>query len=55
MAPGTTARPPTAGPPVTRWALAEAFPGREVVQLDVDRLVAGVGGIHCSTMPGPLP
>ncbi|MFE2104794.1 agmatine/peptidylarginine deiminase [Kitasatospora sp. NPDC059463] len=36
-------------------ALAAAFPGREVVQLDVDRLMAGGGGIHCSTMHEPLP
>ncbi|WP_079248878.1 agmatine deiminase family protein [Streptomyces sp. MJM1172] len=36
-------------------ALAEAFPGRTVVQLDVDRLMAGGGGIHCSTMHEPLP
>lgn len=38
-----------------RQALAAAFPGREVVQLDVDRLMAGGGGIHCSTMQQPLP
>ncbi|MFI6051096.1 agmatine/peptidylarginine deiminase [Streptomyces violascens] len=38
-----------------RRALTEAFPGREVVQLDVDRLMAGGGGIHCSTMHQPLP
>ncbi|WP_406180629.1 agmatine/peptidylarginine deiminase [Streptomyces sp. NBC_01006] len=36
-------------------ALAEAFPGRAVVQIDVDRLMAGGGGIHCSTMHEPLP
>ncbi|MFF0295136.1 agmatine/peptidylarginine deiminase [Kitasatospora sp. NPDC004614] len=36
-------------------ALAAAFPGRAVVQLDVDRLMAGGGGIHCSTMHEPLP
>ncbi|WP_084699772.1 agmatine deiminase family protein [Streptacidiphilus anmyonensis] len=36
-----------------RQALAAAFPGREVVQLDVDRLMAGGGGIHCSTMQQP--
>lgn len=35
--------------------LAAAFPGRTVVQLDVDRLMAGGGGIHCSTMQEPLP
>ncbi|MEU9116246.1 agmatine deiminase family protein [Streptomyces sp. NPDC048483] len=38
-----------------RRALAEAFPGRAVVQLDVDRLMAGGGGIHCSTMHQPIP
>ncbi|MFI5527748.1 agmatine/peptidylarginine deiminase [Kitasatospora sp. NPDC051853] len=38
-----------------RRTLAECFPGREVVQLDVDRLMAGGGGIHCSTMQEPLP
>ncbi|MFD8793026.1 agmatine deiminase family protein [Streptomyces vinaceus] len=38
-----------------RRALAEAFPGRAVVQIDVDRLMAGGGGIHCSTMHEPLP
>ncbi|WP_042385314.1 agmatine deiminase family protein [Streptacidiphilus melanogenes] len=37
-----------------RQTLAAAFPGREVVQLDVDRLMAGGGGIHCSTMQQPL-
>ncbi|WP_412543250.1 agmatine deiminase family protein [Longispora sp. K20-0274] len=35
-------------------ALAAAYPGREVVQLDVDRLMTGGGGIHCSTMHEPL-
>ncbi|MEU4955496.1 agmatine deiminase family protein [Streptomyces lavendulae] len=38
-----------------RQALAAAFPGREVVQLDVDRLMGGGGGIHCSTMHEPMP
>ncbi|MFF2046061.1 agmatine/peptidylarginine deiminase [Kitasatospora sp. NPDC058170] len=38
-----------------RRTLAAAFPGREVVQLDVDRLMTGGGGIHCSTMQEPLP
>lgn len=35
--------------------LAAAYPGREVIQLDVDRLMTGGGGIHCSTMHEPLP
>ncbi|GAB2719521.1 agmatine deiminase family protein [Kitasatospora kifunensis] len=38
-----------------RQTLAAAFPGRDVVQLDVDRLMAGGGGIHCSTMQEPVP
>ncbi|MFH9354884.1 agmatine/peptidylarginine deiminase [Kitasatospora sp. NPDC017646] len=38
-----------------RDTLAAAFPGRAVVQLDVDRLMTGGGGIHCSTMHEPLP
>ncbi|MFJ8478061.1 agmatine/peptidylarginine deiminase [Kitasatospora sp. NPDC094011] len=38
-----------------RETLAAAFPGREVVQLDVDRLMTGGGGIHCSTMHEPMP
>ncbi|AJC53050.1 agmatine deiminase family protein [Streptomyces sp. 769] len=38
-----------------RRALAEAFPGRRVVQLDVDRLMGGGGGIHCATMHEPIP
>ncbi len=38
-----------------RRALDEAFPGREVIQLDVDRLMGGGGGIHCSTMHQPTP
>ncbi|MFD7627039.1 agmatine/peptidylarginine deiminase [Streptomyces sp. NPDC059851] len=41
--------------PAARQALAAAFPGREVVQLDVDRLMAGGGGIHCATMQQPAP
>jgi agmatine deiminase len=36
-----------------RAALAAAFPGRHVIQLDVDRLMGGGGGIHCSTMQQP--
>jgi agmatine deiminase len=34
--------------------LADAFPGREVVQLDVDRLHEGGGGIHCVTQQEPI-
>ncbi|MER7988851.1 agmatine deiminase family protein [Streptomyces noursei] len=38
-----------------RRTLAEAFPGRQVAQLDVDRLMGGGGGIHCATMHQPAP
>ena len=36
-----------------RATLSRAFPGRVVVQLDVDRLLAGGGGIHCITQHEP--
>jgi agmatine deiminase len=37
-----------------RQTLHDAFPGREVVQLDVDRLHRGGGGIHCVTQQEPI-
>ena len=36
-----------------RKTLRAAFPGREVVQLNVDRLHRGGGGIHCVTQQEP--
>jgi agmatine deiminase len=33
--------------------LAHLFPGREVVQLDLDRLYGGGGGVHCVTQQQP--
>jgi agmatine deiminase len=36
-----------------RQTLRDAFPGREVVQLNVDRLHRGGGGIHCVTQHQP--
>jgi agmatine deiminase len=36
-----------------RQTLRQAFPGREVVQLNVDRLHRGGGGIHCVTHHQP--
>ena len=33
--------------------LAELFPGREIVMVDIDALAAGGGGIHCATQQQP--
>jgi agmatine deiminase len=33
--------------------LTTLFPGREVIQLDIDGLAAGGGGIHCATQQQP--
>jgi agmatine deiminase len=38
-----------------RQALAKLFPNRTVVQLEVDAIAAGGGGIHCATQQEPLP
>lgn len=38
-----------------RQVVAAAFPGRAVVQIDIDRLAAGGGGVHCATMQEPQP
>lgn len=38
-----------------RELLTELFPGREVVQLDIDPIAAGGGGIHCTTQQQPEP
>ena len=37
-----------------RTVLRGLFPGRDVVQIDIDRLAAGGGGIHCATQQQPL-
>lgn len=34
-------------------ALARLFPGRRVVQIDIDAVAAGGGGIHCTTQQEP--
>jgi agmatine deiminase len=38
---------------VAREVLAELHPGREVVQIDIDPLAEGGGGIHCATQQQP--
>ncbi|MES2105505.1 MAG: agmatine deiminase family protein [Pseudomonadota bacterium] len=38
----------------TRSILRELFPTREIIQLNVDAIAAGGGGIHCTTQQQPL-
>jgi len=38
-----------------RTTLARLFPDREIVQLDIDPIAWGGGGIHCVTLGEPLP
>ncbi|KVM92335.1 agmatine/peptidylarginine deiminase [Burkholderia stagnalis] len=37
----------------TRDTLVDLFPGRDVIQLDIDGIAAGGGGIHCATREVP--
>lgn len=37
-----------------RQTLAQLFPNRDVIQLNIDALAAGGGGIHCTTQQEPL-
>ncbi|MEV0244968.1 agmatine deiminase family protein [Nocardia sp. NPDC050712] len=39
--------------PATRATLARLFPDREIVQLNIDGIAAGGGGIHCTTQQEP--
>ncbi|MBL1073951.1 agmatine deiminase family protein [Nocardia sp. 2] len=39
--------------PATRETLERLFPDREVVQIDIDAVAAGGGGIHCTTQQEP--
>lgn len=34
--------------------LAELFPSRDIVQINIDEIAAGGGGIHCTTQQEPL-
>lgn len=36
-----------------KTTLARLFPGREIVQLNIDAIAAGGGGIHCATQQQP--
>jgi agmatine deiminase len=36
-----------------RDALRDLFPGREIIQLNIDGIAAGGGGIHCTTQQQP--
>ena len=36
-----------------RTALQKLFPEREIVQLNIDGIAAGGGGIHCTTQQEP--
>lgn len=37
----------------TRDVLVDLFPGRDVIQLNIDGVAAGGGGIHCTTQQQP--
>lgn len=39
--------------PAAMHALQRAFPGRDVVQINIDGIAAGGGGIHCTTQQEP--
>jgi agmatine deiminase len=38
-----------------RAVLADCFPGRDIVQIEIGAIVQGGGGIHCITQQEPLP
>lgn len=37
----------------TAATLTRLFPGRDVVQINIDGIAAGGGGIHCTTQQEP--
>nr|WP_042183431.1 agmatine deiminase family protein [Kibdelosporangium sp. MJ126-NF4] len=40
--------------PATKATLTRLFPGREIVQIEIDAIAAGGGGIHCTTQQEPV-
>ncbi|MFE3292729.1 agmatine/peptidylarginine deiminase [Rhodococcus sp. NPDC059234] len=42
------------GDSAARHTLERLFPGRQVVQIDIDGIAAGGGGIHCTTQQEPV-
>lgn len=44
----------TAGDAAAKAALTQAFPGRVIEMLNLDRLYNGGGGVHCSTQHEPI-
>jgi agmatine deiminase len=34
--------------------LAQLFPDRDIIQINIDEIAAGGGGIHCTTQQEPL-
>jgi agmatine deiminase len=38
---------------VAREKLTGLFPGRQIVQINIDGVAAGGGGIHCATQQEP--
>jgi len=35
-------------------ALRHAFPGRDIILLDINHIAEGGGGVHCLTQPMPF-
>ncbi|OPC76563.1 peptide ABC transporter permease [Embleya scabrispora] len=44
----------TAKDAAAKQVVAAAFPGRQVVQINIDRIALGGGGVHCTTMQEPV-
>ncbi len=39
---------------LAKYEVEQIFPDKEVVQIRIDNLAEGSGGIHCLTQPMPL-